>query len=151
MSRIDFYHLQKQSLEDVLPKLLIKAYDSGKKIKVKIGTAERVEFINALLWTFDDESFLPHGSKKDGFSKAQPIYLSADDDNPNEAEFLFLVDGAIEPIENLSAFTRIFNIFDGNDEVALNAARKYWKSVKESGAEIHYWQQDSVGKWEQKV
>ena len=151
MSRIDFYHLQKLSLEEVLPKLLLKAYDSGKKIKVKVGTAERVEFINALLWTFDDESFLPHGSKKDGFSAIQPIYISADEDNPNKAEFLFLVDGAIEPIENLSSFTRVFNIFDGNDEIALNVARKYWKAIKDSEAEIHYWQQNASGKWEQKV
>lgn len=150
MSRIDFYHLQKQTLEDVLPKLLTKAYQTGKKIKITVGTPERVEFINSHLWTFDDESFLPHGTKKDGFSSAQPIYISSEDDNPNNAEFLFLVDGAEEKIEKLNEFERVFNIFDGNIEDSLNFARKYWKHLKDSGAEVHYWQQDALGKWEQK-
>lgn len=47
--RVDFYHLQTQTLDDVLPKLLEKAYASGQKILVKIGTNERVEFINSAL------------------------------------------------------------------------------------------------------
>lgn len=151
MSRIDFYHLQKLSLEEVLPKLLLKAYETGKKIKLKVGTAERGEFINSLLWTFDDESFLPHGTKKDGYSERQPIYISADDDNPNGADFLFLTDGAMVNIEDLSKFERVFNIFDGNAEDSLKSAREYWKKVKDSGAEVHYWQQNSSGKWEQKA
>ena len=71
MPQADFYHLQKQTLENVLPKLLEKAYATGKRIKVKIGNEERVEFINGILWTYDDQSFIPHGSKKDGCQKGQ--------------------------------------------------------------------------------
>lgn len=151
MSRIDFYHLQKQTLDEVLPKLLLKAYATGKKIKLAVGTPERVDFISSLLWTFDDESFLPHGTKKDGFAEMQPIYVSSDDENPNNAEFLFLTDGAVVEGEKLAAFERVFNIFDGNSEDSLVSAREYWKQLKDSGAELHYWQQDSSGKWEQKV
>ncbi len=151
MNRIDFYHLQKNSLDDVLPKLLTKAYETGKRIKVMVGTPERVDFINSQLWIFEDESFLPHGTKKDGFASAQPIYISADDDNPNNSEFLFLVDGAMMDFENLSSFERVFNIFDGNIEDSLQTARDYWKQLKNSGAELHYWQQNTLGKWEQKV
>ena len=151
MNRIDFYHLQKNSLDDVLPKLLTKAYETGKRIKVMVGTPERVDFINSQLWIFEDESFLPHGTKKDGFASAQPIYISADDDNPNNSEFLFLVDGAMMDFENLSSFERVFNIFDGNIEDSLQTARDYWKQLKNSGAELHCWQQNALGKWEQKV
>lgn len=150
MSRIDFYHLQKQSLEDVLPRLLLKAYETEKRIKILVGTPERVDFLNSFLWTYEDESFLPHGSKKDGFSSAQPIYISSETDNPNNAEFLFLVDGAKISVEDLSSFERVFNIFDGNSEESLSAAREFWKALKNSGAELHYWQQNKVGKWEQK-
>ena len=151
MSRIDFYHLQKQTLDEVLPRLLLKAYATGKKIKLSVGTPERVDFINSLLWTFEDESFLPHGTKKDGFAEMQPIYVSSDDENPNNAEFLFLTDGAVMECEKLAAFERVFNIFDGNSEDSLVSAREYWKQLKDSGAELHYWQQDSSGKWDQKV
>lgn len=151
MTRVDFYHLQQKTLDEVLPKLLQKAYSTGKRIKVKIGTEERVEFINSLLWTYNDESFLPHGSKKDGFANQQPIWLSADIENPNAALFLFLVDGAEENAETLTQYERVFNIFDGNSAEAVQQARRLWKEYKNSGCEVYYWQQDNAGKWIQKA
>ncbi len=149
MSRVDFYHLQKQTLEAVLPKLLEKAYALKKPIKIKVGNELRVEFLNSLLWTYNDESFLPHGSKKDGFGEDQPIWLSAGDDNPNKATLLFLTDGARYQ-EDLSSFERVFNIFDGNNEQDLQQARMFWKELKNKGCELHYWQQDANGSWSEK-
>lgn len=151
MSRVDFYHLQNQTLENVLPKLLEKAYETGKKIKIKVGNEERVEFLNSLLWTYNDQSFIPHGSKKDGFGDRQPIWLSAGEDNPNQSTMLFLVDGAKIDLGLLKNFERVFNIFDGNSETAVNQARSFWKELKTSGAEIFYWQQDDFGRWKQKA
>lgn len=151
MSRVDFYHLQNQTLENVLPKLLEKAYETGKKIKIKVGNEERVEFINTFLWTFDDQSFIPHGSKKDGFGEMQPIWISANDDIPNEATMLFLVDGAKAETDYVQQFERVFNIFDGNSETAVNEARVFWKSLKTAGIEIYYWQQEDNGRWKQKA
>ena len=151
MSRIDFYHLQKQNLEDVLPKLVEKAYATGSKIKIKVGNEARVEFINSLLWTFDEEAFIPHGSKKDGFAKEQPIWLSSEDDNPNQAEMLFLVDGAKFNLRIENNYSRIFNIFDGNNEESLQQARDFWKEVSALGFEKNYFQQDDNGKWNKKA
>lgn len=151
MSRIDFYHLQKQNLEDVLPKLVEKAYATGSKIKIKVGNEARVEFINSLLWTFDEEAFIPHGSKKDGFAKEQPIWLSSEDDNPNQAEMLFLVDGAKFNLSIENNYSRIFNIFDGNNEESLQQARDFWKEVSSLGFEKNYFQQDDNGKWNKKA
>lgn len=148
--RVDFYHLQKQILDDVLPKLLEKAYSTGKKIKVKVGTEQRVDFLNSLLWTYNEESFLPHGSKKDANAELQPIWLSDDEQNPNRAEFLFLVDGATETPDVLETFERVFNIFDGNSNEALNKAREFWKQLKSANAELHYWQQSTDGRWSEK-
>ena len=146
MTKVDFYHLQKQTLEEVLPKLLEKAYETGKKVKVKVGNEERVEFINSLLWTYNDFSFLPHGSKKDGNAALQPIWLSVEDDNPNGALYLFLVDGAKVGIEELQKYERVFNIFDGNSGETVGQAREFWKEVKGAEIDAQYWQQDN-GKW----
>ena len=151
MNRIDFYHLQKQSLDQVLPKLIEKAYQLKKNINILIGNEERVEYINSLLWTFNDEKFIPHGSKKDGFCEMQPIFLSAENINPNNASLLFIVDDADVIIENINNYERIFYIFDGNSEFSLNKARILWKALKNSGNNLNYWQQDSTGKWEQKA
>lgn len=151
MSRIDFYHLQKQTLEQVLPKLVEKAYATGKNIKIKVGNEARVEFINSLLWTYSDESFIPHGSKKDGFAKEQPIWLSSEDDNPNQAEMLFLVDGATIELSEIKNFERIFNIFDGNVEESLQHARLFWKELSATEEEKNYFQQDENGRWNKKA
>ena len=151
MTRIDFYHLQKGNIEDTLPKLLEKAYALGKKILVKIGNEERVEFINTHLWTYDEQSFLPHGSKKDGNADMQPVWLTAQDDNPNDASILFLADGAKASIDNVAAFERVLNIFDGNNQKALTWSREFWKELKSQNMECYYWQQDEQGIWRQKA
>ena len=151
MTRVDFYHLQKAPLEQVLPKLCEKAYATKKHIKILLGTDERVEFINSLLWTYNDESFLPHGSKKDGFAKEQPIFISANEENENNASLLILADGAMIETDKLGEYERILNIFDGNDAVALNNARDYWKQIKSLNFELHYWQQNDTGTFEQKI
>ena len=151
MSQIDFYHLQKQTLDQVLPKLVEKAYATNANIKIKVGNETRVEFINSLLWTYNEESFIPHGSKKDGFAKEQPIWLSAEDDNPNQATMLFLVDGATISSEEINKYERIFNIFDGNDEVSLQQARDFWKEISSAETTLNYYQQDDSGRWNKKV
>ncbi len=152
MGRIDFYHLTKNTLDEALPKLAFKAYETGKKIKIKVGTEQRVDFINSLLWTFDEESFLPHGTKKEGNAELQPIYLSPDDENPNKATLLFAVDGANITPENTHNFERIFYIFDANNNQELQNARQTWKAFSSEEFERHYWKQDASGKWtEQKL
>ncbi len=151
MTRFDFYHLQELPLEKALPKLCEKAYLTGKNIKILVGNEERVEFINSLLWTYNEESFLPHGSKKDGFAEEQPIFISANETNENNAKILFLVDGALPDVQKLTDYERVLNIFDGKNETALNNARDYWKEIKSLGGELHYWQQKDNGSFEQKV
>ena len=150
MSRIDFYHLKRRSLEETLPLLLQKTYASDRRALVKT-TPDTVETLNAWLWTYNDESFLPHGSQKDGFAAEQPIFITSGDENANSAEFLFLVNGSEYDCEQAKIFERVFNIFDGNDETALAQARGMWKLYKDAGWQVCYWQQQSNGKWEQKA
>lgn len=151
MTRVDFYHLQKVDIEQALPKLLEKAYATGKPVLVKVGNEARVEFLNTALWTYEEQSFLPHGTKKDGNADMQPIWLTAGEDNPNNASMLFLVDGAMIEADKLAGFERVFNMFDGASEEALNQARVFWKQVKATGLECFYWQQDEQGSWKQKA
>lgn len=148
MSEIGFYHLQKSPLERVLPKLLEKTLEAGKRAVVAAGSVERVEALNALLWTYGGGSWLPHGSARDGNAEDQPVWLTAGDDNPNGATFLFLTDGRDGPVAD---FERCFELFDGNDEAAVQAARERWKAYKEAGHTLTYWQQTDAGGWEKKA
>lgn len=149
MTDIAFYHLQSSPLEKALPRLLEKTLAAGKRALVLAGSEERVEALAMMLWTYHPDSWLPHGTAKDGNAAHQPVWLSADDENPNGATFLFLADGT--DTENLAAFERCFDLFDGNDDEALSAARRRWKRRKDSGHAVTYWQQTDAGGWEQKA
>lgn len=146
MTAVAFYHLTRWPLEQALPKLLEKTLAQGKRAVVVAGSAERVEALNALLWTYDPASWLPHGSAKDGGPEAQPVWLTTADENPNRADFLFLTDGAVS--EKVAAYERCFELFDGNDEGAVGAARGRWKAYKAAGHDLAYWQQTERGGWE---
>ena len=147
MAEIGFYHLLTTPLERALPRLLERGRASGHNIVVRAGSAERVEHLNALLWTYGDATFLAHGSARDGNAEKQPIWLSADADNPNGASMLVLVDGVAAA--DLRGFARIVDLFDGNDETAVAAARERWREAKTAGHSLTYWQQATSG-WEKK-
>ena len=148
MTEVAFYHLQRSPLDAVLPKLLEKTLAAGHRAVVMAASVERVEALNTLLWTYHQDSWLPHGSARDGSPAEQPIWLTADDENPNGARFLFLTDGATSAC--LDDYERSFELFDGNDPSAVEAARERWSAYKGAGHGLTYWQQTDGGGWEAK-
>ncbi|EFO29636.1 DNA polymerase III chi subunit [Roseibium sp. TrichSKD4] len=144
-----FYHLLHKPLEAALPQLLLKCLDRDCKVVVQTGSQERCDALDAHLWTFSDDSFLPHGTKADGHAEFQPIYLTCEDDNPNQADVRFLVDRAVRP--PLHGYQRAIYMFDGRDEEAVAEARQNWKSAKSEGFNVTYWQQTENGGWDQKA
>ena len=95
VTEIYFYHLERRTLEEVLPTLLEMSLKRGWRAAVQAASEERVEALNTLLWTYREERFLPHGTARDGHAAAHPIYLTSGEDNPNSAQIRFLVDGAM--------------------------------------------------------
>ena len=89
-----FYHLERQTLEAVLPSLLEKTMARGWRAVVQVGSEDRLEALDLALWTYADDSFLAHGTARLGHASEQPIYLTLGEENPNEAGVRFLVDGA---------------------------------------------------------
>lgn len=149
MTQVAFYHLQKWPLEQALPKLLEKTLAAGKRAVVIAGSQERVEALAAHLWSFDQDSWLPHGTARDGFPEDQPIWLTDRDENPNGAPFLFLTDGA--DTARLESFERCFDLFDGNDQQSVEQARGRWSARSGARHELTYWQQTDRGGWERKA
>ena len=140
-----FYHLRQRPLEAALPLLLEKTIERGWKAVVRVDSPERLKALDDALWTYRDDSFLPHGTREDGRPESQPIFLTTDEDRPNEADVLFLADAA--PITAAEAYRRVVLLFDGEDEEQLLAARGAWKRAREAGQEAAYWQQDEGGRW----
>jgi len=143
MAEVRFYHLTRKTLEQVLPELLEKTLERGLRAVVMASSSERVESLTHHLWTYKPERFLPHGSSKDGNATLQPVWITIEDERPNEAKFLFLTDGARS--EKMADYQRVCEIFDGHDEAALAAARLRWKDYKAAGHVVSYWQQEERG------
>ena len=149
MTEIFFYHLERQPLEKVLPRLIERSLDRGWRVVVRTDSGERTEALSAFLWTFSEEAFLPHGTKADGNGSVQPVWLTSDDDDPNRANVAFFVGGA--PVENVEGYIRAVVLFSGDDPEAVERAREKWKWAKTAGHQISYWQQDEGGRWQNRA
>jgi DNA polymerase III subunit chi len=147
MTEVLFYQLEHQPLERVLPSLIEKTLERGWRAVVQAGSEERVEALDTALWTYREESFLPHGTKRDGNPAMQPVFLTTEDDNPNGANVRFLVDGA--EAGDFTQYARVVYMFEGRDAVAR--AREQWTSARKAGCDVTYWQQSPEGRWEKKA
>ena len=145
-----FYHLERTGLDQALPELLEKTLQRGWKAIVRSSVPERVEHLDGWLWSYRDESFLPHGTDREAHAADQPILITLSGENPNGASIRFLVEGADLPAD-MASYERLAILFDGNDIQALAFARDQWRAVKEGGHDATYWQQDERGRWQRKA
>jgi DNA polymerase-3 subunit chi len=141
-----FYHLERSGVEQALAPLLEKCLARGWRALVRGGLAERLEALDQALWTWREESFLPHGLEGRVEAARQPVLLTVHPGNANSAQALFLIDGAWD--DNLSAFARTCVMFDGADADALAGARARWKEAKAGGMTAVYWKEMAAGRWE---
>jgi DNA polymerase III subunit chi len=149
MTEILFYHLTESKLEDALPPLLDKSVERGWRVAVQMKEAARRDTLDAHLWTYREDSFLPHGTDEADFAEDQPVLLTVSPDNPNAATVRFIVDGAEPPA--VADYERIVFMFDGYDQEQLEGARAQWKKLKGEGHNLTYWQQTQEGRWEKKA
>jgi DNA polymerase-3 subunit chi len=150
MTEILFYHLKGQTPEQVLPALLTKSLERGWRVVVQASSDERVEALDAHLWTWRDDAFLPHGTWRDVEVAEQPIVLTVNDENPNKATIRFLIDGA-SMSGDAAGYDRIVLLFNGDDPDAVETARVRWSEAKAAGAEVTYWQADENGRWQRQA
>ena len=142
-----FYHLERMTLEQVLPELLEKTLGRGWRAQVRSADSSRLEAMDTWLWTYRDDSFLPHGLERNTFADRQPILLTkaGDNTNPNGAQALFVLDG--DP-GDIAGFSRCVVVFDGRDEDALQSARGLWSRYRKAGHGVTYWRQGESRGWE---
>lgn len=150
MTEVLFYHLQGQPLDRVLPTLLERSLARGWRVVVQASARERVEALDGLLWTYADDSFLPHGTDKEPDPHAHPIIVTDGPSRPNEANVRFLVDGSPLPAD-IGDYERVVVLFDGNDPDAVDSAREQWRLAKSAGHACTYWKQSEAGRWEKQA
>ena len=149
MTETLFYHLERRSLEEILPGLVEKSLQRGWRAAIKTDSSERSDALDTLLWTYDDQSFLAHAQLGDGDAAGQPVLISVEEGNQNAAQIFFYVGGA-QPADwdSLADLARVVLLFDGRDADALARARGAWKEAKGAGHDVTYWKETPSGKFE---
>jgi DNA polymerase III subunit chi len=148
VTEIGFYHLTRTKVEAALPQLLGRTLAAGQRALVLCPTTDRVAALDAALWECTERDWLPHGTPADGDADLQPVWIDVDDAAPNGARFLFLIDGSEST--RLAEYERVFDLFDGNDQAVLAAARIRWQAARQSGFTVTYWRQTARG-WEKQA
>jgi DNA polymerase-3 subunit chi len=154
VSEVLFYHLERRNIDDVLPNLVEKTLERGWRAAIRAESADRAAAIDALLWTYNDQTFLPHAQAGDGDAARQPALITVEEDNANAANVLFLIGGAQPPAwdgDLAKSLTRVVLMFDGRDGEALAAARAAWKDAKAAGHDATYWKESPTGKFEKQA
>lgn len=145
-----FYHLTQRPLVETLTMLLDKSLANGWRVALRGTDREGLEALDRALWTFSEDSFLPHGMVGGPQDADQPVLLTMEDSTPNRADCLMAVHGANVTAQETAALQRVCVLFDGHDPMALDHARGLWKRLKSDGASAQYWSEES-GRWEKKA
>ena len=143
-----FYHLEASTVEGILPGLLEKTRQKGWRALVKLPEAQLKE-MDDYLWTYKEDSFLPHGRDDEPMAEQQPITLSADIKDADGHEAVFLLGGA--EIHDMSGVERCMVMINGRSETDVARERQRWKTLKNAGAILSYYQQNERGAWDKKA
>lgn len=142
---IQFYHLLSTGPERAVPKLMEKALASDARVLMLFDNEAALKSMSDALWNHNPNGFLPHGSTREAHAEAQPILLALTDANLNNASILCVMDGSTPA--SLPQFSKVLDVFDGNDEAAVSRARSRWASYKQAGYRLQYVQQQPGGGW----
>lgn len=149
MTEVLFYHLTESLREAALPPLIEKSLERGWRVAVQTNSEEERDRLDLLLWNFRADSFIPHGPDHEENAAQQPVLLLSSENNINEADIRFFVEGAA--VSGVEDYQRIVVMFDGHDADELAHARGEWKRLKNSGHTLTYWQQGEGGRWQKKA
>lgn len=150
MAEVLFYHLTTAPLEASLPEMLERSLARGWRVVLRAGSKAGLARLDAQLWSYRDDAFLPHGRAEMGAPEHQPIYLTCGTEAPNGARVLVLVEDARIRPQEIDGFERVCLMFDGNDAAALDAARADWRVVTDGKWAAKYWAQED-GRWVQRA
>lgn len=148
MSELRIYHLTVQSVKDGLPGLITTALGRDLRCHIYVPDALMAEDICDHLWTYQQDSFVPHGTKKDGFESHQPVWISPDLENPNDADVRFVMAGADIAPDGLNHMDLTCVLFDESDTNARQKTRRLWaESDGMDNIDRIYYRQDENGQW----
>lgn len=135
MPRADFYLIQKERFREE-PLLLVcelarKAFDANLPTLVLARDAEQAEQLDELLWSFDDDAYIPHQIAGDDEDELAPVLIAGPDtDTPMRALVINLRDAAVP-----GNVERVLEVVPADDS-ARGPLRERWKQYQARGFDL---------------
>ena len=132
MTKIDFYLVTGDELLFAC-RLISLIYRKGHKIHVQTRSIEYAKTLDEKLWSFSEDSFIPHSLKEDQLNA--PIKICTETDSPEHKDVFVNLSGST-PIF-FSRFDRVAEVVP-EKESDRSAARKAYSFYKERGYEVRF-------------
>lgn len=140
--RVDFYLLtsdQPQAGWLVVCRLLEKAYQRGHRVFVYCETSDDAALIDELLWTYKDDSFIPHNLQGEGPEPPPAIQIGYGAEPRGFNDILLNMATTIPPF--YQRFRRIMEVVINNDN-AKAISRQHYRDYRSKGFELNTHQID---------
>ncbi|KAA6185635.1 DNA polymerase III subunit chi [Thiohalocapsa marina] len=138
MTRIDFYVIKPDGRGDrfaLTCRLVERIYPTGMRILIHCPDPEQMRHLDRLLWTYREDSFLPHGIVGETDPALTPILISADGQPADEDQVL--INLAPEVPEFFSRFERLCEPVD-NAPDSRAAGRRRYSYYRDCGYPLHH-------------
>jgi DNA polymerase-3 subunit chi len=126
MTQVDFYILAGESDADryrFACRLTDKAYRLGNRVYIHTESAEQTSQLDDLLWTFQQNSFIPHAVYQAGGDDRPPVQLGHDSEP--DASHAVLINLAPEVPLFFSRFERVAELVNGEEAVRQQSRQRY--------------------------
>jgi DNA polymerase-3 subunit chi len=137
--RADFYMIAGKPAFVAQPLLLVcklaeKAVQSGQPCLIFCETAEQADFLDDLLWEFDEDAFIPHqivGMEEDEDMDDTPVLIVPPGVEAGMRALVINLRNALPP----AGYQRVLEIVPA-DQAAREPARQRWLQYKQLGFEL---------------
>lgn len=138
MTRIDFYLLQEQAQGNrftLACRLVEKAYRQQHRIFIYTASQEESQHMDRLLWTYRQDSFIPHGLLHKVDTALTPVLIGHEDDAGNEHDVLVNLSNKVPAF--FSRFERLAEPLDQTPEL-VTAGRERFRYYRERGYPLNH-------------
>lgn len=146
---INFYSAIDEYFIKTVCKLLDKCYNTQLNTLVLVGDKTLENQIDNSLWSFSSTKFIPHGCSNDTLPHLQPIYITTNYENPNQAQILTVINPINLDDTYIDRFKKVLIVFNTNETDKKQSARNLYSYLQKSAYRLQYFQQTEQLEWQQ--
>ena len=138
MTQIDFYLLQPGAPGNrwmLACRLAEKAYQQGRRVHLQVDSEADARYMDQLLWTFRDGSFVPHGLAGQADPRRTPVIIGHGETAGDQQEVLINLAAEVPPF--FSRFERVAETLD-QEQASLDAGRRRFRFYRDRGYPLQH-------------